>query len=170
MLKLQKTVADVAMSGLLGCAFAGMCVGAAGQGDAAKLKTETAESRTITVRIDRPFDEVYGFLADPGDWNQWAFGLGRNIRRAKGGWIADSDGGTSTVLFTPRNHYGIVDHTVIRPSGQRVYVPMRLIVNDGGCELLFTLFREPDMSDTRFNSDAGFVQRDLNGLKTLLEK
>jgi hypothetical protein len=47
---------------------------------------------------------------------------------------------------------------------------MRLISNGAGCELLFTLFREPDISDERYNSDARFVQRDLNGLKQLLEK
>ena len=110
------------------------------------------------------------FLADPANWNQWAFGLGKNIRRSKNGWIADSDGGIAKVRFTPRNNFGVVDHTVIRPSSQRVYVPMRLIVNGSGCELLFTLFREPGMSDAQFASDAGFVQRDLNGLKRLLEK
>jgi hypothetical protein len=47
---------------------------------------------------------------------------------------------------------------------------MRLIGNGSGCQLLFTLFREPSMSDAQFASDAGFVQRDLNGLKRLLEK
>jgi hypothetical protein len=132
--------------------------------------TETSESRTITVGIDHPFDKVYAFLVNPANWNQWAFGLGKNIRRSKDGWIADSDGGIANVRFTPRNSFGVLDHTVIRPSGQRVYVPMRLIVNGRGCELLFTLFREPKMSDAQFASDAGFVQRDLNGLKKLLEK
>jgi hypothetical protein len=53
---------------------------------------ETVESRTITVRINRPFDRVYEFLANPANWNQWAFGLGKNIRRSNDGWIADSDG------------------------------------------------------------------------------
>ena len=48
--------------------------------------------------------------------------------------------------------------------------PHRMIANSTGCELLFTLFREPNMSDAQFASDAGFVQRDLNGLKRLLEK
>jgi hypothetical protein len=136
---------------------------------AADTQPVTAESRTITVRIDRPFDKVYAFLVDPAHWNQWAFGLGKNIRRSQNGWIADSDGGVATVQFTPRNDFGIVDHTVTRPSGQRVYVPMRLIASGSGCELMFTLFREPKMSDARFASDAGFVQRDLDGLKRLLE-
>ena len=144
-------------------------VAAGTQSDAA-AQPESVESRTITVRIDRRFDHVYEFLADPANWNQWAFGLGKNIRRSRDGWIADSDGAIARVRFTPRNNFGVVDHTVIRPSGQRVYVPLRLIVNGGGCELLFTLFREPNVSDAKFASDAGFVQRDLNGLKSLLEK
>jgi hypothetical protein len=137
---------------------------------AASTQTLTVESRAITVRIDRPFDKVYEFLVDPANWNQWAFGLGKNIRRSQDGWIADSGSAVAKVQFTPRNSFGIVDHTVIRPSGQRVYVPMRLITNGSGCELIFTVFREPNMSDAQFASDSGYVQRDLNGLKTLLER
>ncbi|HEY2467786.1 MAG TPA: hypothetical protein VGI45_08080 [Terracidiphilus sp.] len=130
----------------------------------------TAESRTITVRIGRRFDQVYDFLADPKNWNQWAHGLGKSIRQSTNSWVADSDGGTVEVRFTPRNSFGIVDHYVIRPSGAQVYVPMRLIVSGQGCELLFTLFREPQMSDQQFAADLGYVQRDLDDLKSLLEK
>jgi hypothetical protein len=62
----------------------------------------TVESRTITVRIGRPFDEVYDFLVNPKNWNQWAHELGKSIRQSNDGWIADSDGGTIEVRFTPR--------------------------------------------------------------------
>jgi hypothetical protein len=169
MLKLQRIVAGLA-AGILGSAFFGTnAVDARAQSDAA-AKPETVEARTITVRIDRPFATVSDFLAAPPNWNQWAFGLGKNIRQSTDGWIADSGGGTARIRFTPRNEFGVVDHTVIRPSGQRVYIPMRLIANGSGCELLFTLFREPKMSNTQFDSDAGFVQRDLNRLKSLMEK
>lgn len=153
-----------AVMGFLSCACGSVPALVAG------TTTITVKSRTVTVRIDRPPDKVYEFLVDPANWNQWAFGLGRNIRRSPDGWIADSDGGVARVQFTAWNSFGVVDHTVIRPSGQRVYVPMRLIANGRGCELLFTLFREPNMSDAQFASDAGFVRRDLNGLKRLLEK
>ena len=164
MKRLQRIVPSAVAIGLLSCACG------SGLAIAAGTQTVTVESRTITVRIERPFEKVYEFLVDPANWNQWAFGLGKNIRRSPDGWIADSDGGVARVQFTARNSFGVVDHTVIRPSGQRVYVPMRLIVNGSGCELLFTLFREPNMSDAQFASDAGFVRRDLNGLKRLLEK
>jgi hypothetical protein len=164
MKRLRRIVRRTIVIGLLSCACGSRPALAGG------AQTVTVESRAITVRIDWPFDKVYEFLVDPANWNQWAFGLGRNIRRSQDGWIADSDGGVAKVQFTPRNSFGVVDHTVIRSSGQRAYVPMRLIANGNGCELLFTLFREPSMSDAQFASDAGFVQRDLNGLKRLLEK
>lgn len=130
----------------------------------------SVESRTLSVRIDQPFARVYEFMVDPGNWNQWAFGLGKSLRQSNGGWIADSDGGIVKVRFTARNPYGVLDHTVIRSSGAQVYVPMRLIANGSGCELLFTLFREPGISDDRYDSDGNFVQRDLDRLKALLEK
>jgi hypothetical protein len=164
MKRLRKIAHRAVVIGLLRCACGSRLAIAAG------TQTVTVESRIIAVRIDRPFDKVYEFLVEPTNWNQWAFGLGRNIRHSQDGWTADSDSGAARVQFTPRNTFGVVDHTVIRPTGQRVYVPMRLIANGGGCELLFTLFREPNMSDAQFASDAGFVQRDLSGLKRLFEK
>ena len=164
MRRLRRIVRRTIVMGLLSCAFG------SGIAIAAGTQTVTVESRTITVRIDRPLDKVYEFLVDPANWNQWAFGLGKNIRRSQDGWIADSDGGVTRVQFTARNSFGVLDHTVLRASGQRVYVPMRLIANSSGCELLFTLFREPNMSDAQFASDAAFVEHDLKGLKMLLEK
>src|ERR1700743_3426666 len=62
-----------------------------------KTAASTVESRTITVRIDRPFDQVYGFLVDPVNWNQWAFGLGQNLRHSSSGWVADSGAGPGHV-------------------------------------------------------------------------
>jgi len=84
MLKLQTIVVGLA-AGVLGSAFFGTyAVDARAQNDPA-ARPETVESRTITVRIDRPFDTVFDFLSDPANWNQWAFGLGKNIRRSEDG-------------------------------------------------------------------------------------
>lgn len=130
----------------------------------------TIESRTVSVRINRPFRTVYDFLAAPENWNGWARGLGKSIRRSQDGWIADTDEGTIKIRFTPKNDFGIVDHYVRRKSGVEIYVPMRLITNGSGCELLFTLFRETDMSDERYAADMEFVKQDLNALKTIVEK
>ena len=130
----------------------------------------TIESRTVSVRISRPFPEVYEFMVKPENWNQWATGLGKSIRPAQDGWVAETQQGQIKVRFTPRNSFGVLDHYVVRKTGPEIYVPMRLIVNGSGCELLFTLFREPRMSDERYAGDLEFVKKDLKALKELLEE
>jgi len=131
---------------------------------------ETIESRTVSVRISRPFPEVYEFMVKPENWNQWATGLGKAIRQTPEGWVAETQQGQIKVRFTPRNSFGVLDHYVVRSTKPEVYVPMRLIANADGCELLFTLFREPGMTDDRYAGDMEFVKKDLNGLKELLER
>ncbi|HVL86220.1 MAG TPA: hypothetical protein VM367_18290 [Pseudonocardia sp.] len=46
---------------------------------------------------------------------------------------------------------------------------MRVIVDGDGCEVLFTLRRQPSMSDDEFDRDARAVAADLATLKRLLE-
>lgn len=113
----------------------------------------TVESRTLSVRIERPLTEVYEFLADPKNFASWAAGLDLE----------------QEIRFSERNSFGIVDHTVLVPGGPEVYVPMRAIRNGTGAEVTFTLFRQPEMTDDALERDAGAVQRDLLALKRLLE-
>jgi len=47
---------------------------------------------------------------------------------------------------------------------------MRVFPNNDGSELVFTLYRRPDVSDQEFAEDARLVEKDLANLKTLLEK
>ena len=56
------------------------------------------------------------------------------------------------------------------PDGQVVYLPFRLVANDTGCEALFTLYRQPGMSEDEFVRDAGLVRKDLDTLKDVLER
>jgi len=43
------------------------------------------------------------------------------------------------------------------------------VKNGSGCELVFTLFRQPNMDQARFDADAQWVMRDLKAAKQLLE-
>ena len=130
---------------------------------------DTFESRTLTVRIARPRRDVYDFLAAPENFPRWASGLGRSLKKADGEWIADSPEGPVRVRFTERNEFGILDHHVAVRPGLDVYIPMRVIANGTGSEVLFTLFRLPGMTDEAFARDAEWVERDLRALKALLE-
>jgi hypothetical protein len=131
---------------------------------------KTAEARTVSVSINRSPNEVYQFLAEPENFPQWASGLGHAIRRHGDSWRVKTLHGEVTVRFSEPNPYGIVDHTVYPDEGNEIYVPMRVVANSAGCEVLLTLFRQPGMTDAKFGEDAQWVERDLQTLKNKLEK
>ena len=129
----------------------------------------TFKSLHISVSINRPTDQVYEFASNPENLPKWAVGLGDIIRNVNGDWIAESPKGRVKVKFTDKNKFGILDHDVTLTSGAKFYNPMRVFPNNDGSELIFTLYRQPDMSDQMFADDAEAVKRDLEKLKTLLE-
>ena len=71
--------------------------------------------------------------------------------------------------FAGRNELGVLDHDV-RVGDATVHVPMRVVANGGGSEVLLTAFRRPGMSDEEFAADVAAVEKDLAALKTLLER
>jgi hypothetical protein len=129
----------------------------------------TVDSLTITMRIERSPEATYAFAAAPENMARWAAGLGASFEKRGKEWIAESKQGPVTVRFTPRNELGVLDHHVTLPDGTMVYMPMRVIANGGGSEVLLTILRLPDMDDATFRADAEAVRRDLERLKTLLE-
>ena len=129
------------------------------------------ESRHISTRIDRPAKAVYDYASDPSHLPQWAHGLGKTIAEIDGQWIADSSPlGRVVVAFAPPNEFGVLDHDVTLPSGETIYNPVRVIADGNGCEVVFTLRRQPGMSDEDFQRDADAVTRDLTTLKQVLER
>ena len=127
------------------------------------------QSRNLSVQIGRNPRDVYNFTSVPENFPRWASGLGKSLKRKNGEWIAETPQGPIKVRFTERNEFGILDHYVIPESGVEIYIPMRVIPNGSGSELIFTLFRLSDVSDEKFAADADWVMRDLTALKNLLE-
>jgi hypothetical protein len=129
----------------------------------------TSRARHIGITIERPADEVYGFMAEPTNFPRWAEGLGRDFRHVEGMvWAAQTPMGPMRIAFSEPNAHGILDHAVIPPNGPAMHNPLRVMANGSGSEVVFTLFQR-DMSDDEMARDAGMVARDLAALKALLE-
>ena len=129
----------------------------------------THPSRNLSVSINRDAKDVYNFVSVPENFLRWASGLGKSLKKVNGEWVAETPEGPVKVRFTERNEFGVLDHWVYPKPGLQIYIPMRVIPNGSGCELIFTLFRLPAMSDEKFVADAEWVMRDLTSLKNLLE-
>jgi hypothetical protein len=129
----------------------------------------TSESRHISERIARSADEIYDYAADPANLPQWAPGLGSSVEKIDGQWFVETSEGRVGFAFVQRNEYGVLDHYVTLPSGEVVYIPLRVIADGSDSEVVFTLRRRPDMSDEDFKADADAVAADLSRLRQVLE-
>ena len=129
----------------------------------------TTEARTLHVTIERPPVAVLAFVRDPENLPAWAPGFAQSVRRDGDGWIAETAEGPMGVEFVPDNGFGIADHLVTVSPGVVVLNPMRVLTNERGSELLFTVFRPGELTDEGYAELLGVVQQDLELLKTTLE-
>lgn len=128
-------------------------------------------SRHVSTFVERPAAAVYAVAADPQRLPEWAAGLaGAEVVRYGDEWATDSPMGRVRIAFTPRNDFGVLDHTVTLPSGEAVLNPMRVVpVDDETCEVVFTVRQRAGMSDDDLERDVAAVARDLATLKELVE-
>lgn len=127
-------------------------------------------SRTYSVSIRHEWRALYERIWRPEFFSRWASGLAQsNLRHEGGRWLADGPAGPIGIRFTPHNEHGVMDHHVDTGTGPEIHVPLRVLQNGDGAEVILTLFRQPGMDDERFAADAKWVNRDLRALKALIE-
>jgi hypothetical protein len=127
-------------------------------------------TKTLSVSIGCEPGKAYEFVSNPENLPKWAKGLGTSVKKQGADWIVDTPQGPVKVRFADRNNFGVLDHYVTTASGVQVYVPLRVLSNSPGSEVIFTLFRLPGMSDEKYAEDMKLVERDLKTLKDILEK
>lgn len=125
--------------------------------------------KQLSVGIKRPPSVVYDFVRSPENLPRWASGIGSNPRREGERWIIDMPDGPVEIRFVEKNELGVLDHFVTAGDGTVFFNPMRVVPNNLGSEVSFSVFQFPGVSDEQFLTDAETVSRDLQALKALLE-
>ncbi|HEY7110713.1 MAG TPA: hypothetical protein VH415_14910 [Nitrososphaeraceae archaeon] len=134
------------------------------------MSNASFKSRQVSITIGLPPDKVYDFVSNPQNLPSWAGGLSGSIENVNGEWVAESPMGKVKIKFADKNMFGVLDHDVTLPSGETFYNPMRVVSNGNGSELIFTLYQRPGMSETDFKKDEEQIKKDLEKLRTLVEK
>lgn len=128
-------------------------------------------SETVSVSVNQGAVALYEAFWRPERFPSWASGLSQgDLRQGENGWQANGPEGPVTIRFSPHNDFGVMDHWVDLGDGRAVFVPMRIIANGSGSEVMLTLFQYPDISDEIFARDMDWVRRDLETLKSLAEQ
>ncbi|EXU76620.1 MULTISPECIES: hypothetical protein [Erwinia] len=126
-------------------------------------------SQTVSLAIPRNWVDLYETIWKPDYFPKWATGLTASPLVQEGNyWKSAESGQNLKIRFTDHNPFGVMDHYIDSGSGREVYMPMRVIPNEQGAEVLITVFRQPLMSDEKFAQDIEAVKRDLQTLHTLL--
>lgn len=112
---------------------------------------------------------MIAFAGDPANLPRWAAGLSSGIRNDGGRWLADSPLGDIEVAFVGPVEAGVLDHDVRLPDGTVVHNPLRVLRNDTGSEVVFTLFRRDGVTDAEFAEDAAAIEADLETLRAVME-
>ena len=128
------------------------------------------KSRTVSVAINCDPATVYEFVSNPENLPKWAKMFCRSIKKSNGGWIVETPQGPVNVRFSKRNDFGVLDHYVSPAPGVEVFVPMRVVPNGSGSEVIFTLFQLAGMSGEKYAEDIRWVEQDLRSLKGIMER
>lgn len=128
------------------------------------------KSQTLTISIQCPPRTLYDFVSDLENLPAWAKAFCRSVKRSESEWIIETPQGRVGIKIAGKNEAGILDHYVSPAPGIEVFVPMRVVPNGTGSEVLFTLFQQVDMSNEQFAQDIGLVEQDLKSLKDLMER
>lgn len=129
----------------------------------------TFPSKHISTVINRSPSDVYDFASKPENLPKWAAGLSGSIKKEGNDWVSESPMGKVKVRFAEKNNLGVIDHDVTLENGKIIHNPLRVIKNNQASEVVFTLFRQPGMTDQEYNRDAEMVSKDLAKLKSILE-
>lgn len=129
----------------------------------------TWPARHLSRSIARPPREVIAFAGDPANLPTWAAGLSSGIRNEGGRWLADSPMGDIEVAFVGPVEAGVLDHDVTLPDGTVVHNPLRVLRNDAGSEVVFTLYRRDGVTESAFEADAAAIDADLVSLRAVME-
>ena len=130
---------------------------------------QTLRAETLTISIDRPPAEVYAFVGNVENLPRWATSFVKSVRKTGDSWVAETVEGPAGFEYVPRNESGVLDHVVRPAPGVTIHVPMRVVPNGAGSEVIFTLVQFPGMPAEKFARDIDMVQRDLATLKRVLE-
>src|ERR1700733_10708442 len=110
--------------------------------------TPTQRSTTKTVRIERPVEVVFAFLADAANWPRWAI---VNVKSTSptaepGWWDMVTPHGAAKLRIRADAKYGILDHDFVDPQADWT-VPARVVANGAGAEFLITFRQPPSFTD-----------------------
>ncbi len=131
------------------------------------------EQRIVRQRIAATRAEAMAVAADLERLPEWASGFATSARPDPDEadvWLVDAPFGTVRARFQVDIARGILDHDVTMPDGAIVHNRLRIEPAGDASEAVFTLVRQPGMTDAELAADESAVRADLSRLAALCDR
>ncbi len=135
----------------------------------------TLKTQCLKVTINAPFSVVANDLAQPETHPEWGteFFDGPLKNNDDGSYSGQSKfmGGAFRYKVESNKDYGIFD-LYLAPEGQGLghALPVRLVKNYEGVDVIWVMAQMPDMPDQAFEQSCESLRRELKNLKARHEK
>lgn len=128
-----------------------------------------ARSAIKSVDIQTPFENAFGFLANPMNWPLYAVVNLRSVSPGDNGWYKIvSKYGEGEIKLNPVKELGICDHQWRDPQASWT-VPLRIVANGDGVTVMMTFFKPPVMTDEQFEQAMSEMDVEMSKLREILE-
>jgi hypothetical protein len=129
-----------------------------------------SRSAIKSVDINAPLDIVFEFLSDPMNWPQYAVVNLKSVKPAQDDWYQTvTKFGEGLIKVHAVKQYGILDHTWRDPKASWT-VPARVVANQDGSTVMFTMYQPPVMTDQQFDQAMIEMDIEMTKLKEILER
>jgi hypothetical protein len=126
-----------------------------------------ADTQSISIHVPR--ERALAFLVDPANLPRWAVGFAKSVRREREDWLVTTGSGDVKFRVESEPRSGSVDFVISPAPGLEALAASRVLPNGSGCEVVFTQFQQPGMSDDAFHQSVRAVAHELTVLKAVLE-
>jgi hypothetical protein len=126
-------------------------------------------SQTLSLTIMRQWLDLYETIWKPEFFPKWVSGLSESPSQHRETEGKDKvSASVRKARFSDHNEYGVMDYWIDNGFGKEIYMPMRIVPNQEGAQVLLTLFRQPFTSDEKFQQELAVLQQDLQRLYHLV--
>lgn len=124
---------------------------------------------TVSVSIDTSPEEVWRFVSDLNNWKLFS-DFGKNLDKISDTeWVAHTSQGDVRVIPAFDKEKLLLDHWCILPSGDKQYIPYRVVPNGYGSELIMTNQQTSSVSDKDYAEQLKWMKKELETIKKILE-
>src|ERR1051325_10429921 len=124
-------------------------------------------SRTVTVVLDAPSDEVFAFLSRVENLPLWATDFARELKYVDGAARVVNALGEFLFRIDADPATGVIDMFAGPREDEMALFPTRVVPLGGGrSAYTFTMFKAPEMPDDLFESQHRSLEREFDNIRS----